>query len=156
VALQLPEWLGCIDTDVKAERHRVTLGRHITVIGDGSNILVDVITGRDVRFFGKGNAVHCFVDREDVVVGVDLLEVLKEFAEERLDGIRRSIGGRANDFDTEEGFMVRGATIVRIEEGDGRIETGGRSGGRGVGTGVGAVIVGGVLGGHRRVGVRRN
>jgi hypothetical protein len=133
------------------------LGRHSTVVGDGSNILVNVITGRDVRFFGKGDAVRHFVNsRENVVVGISLLEMLKELAEERLDGVRQSIGDRANNFDMEGHFMVRGATIGHIKEGNGRSETGGRSRGRGIGTGIGAVIIGGILGGHRRVGVHRN
>ena len=52
--------------------------------------------------------------------------------------------------------MERSAAIGRVEEGGSRGDTGGRGGGRVVGTGVGAAIVDSVLGGHRRVGVRRN
>jgi hypothetical protein len=110
VALQLPEWLGCIDMDVKAERHCVVFGQHSTVVGaDASNIL-NVITGRDVRFFGKGNAIHRSGEN---VVGVGLLKMLKEFVEECLDGIRRSIGDRVNDFDTEERYVVLPSVISR-------------------------------------------
>ena len=86
VSLQLPERLGCIDPDVKAEHHCVALSQDSSVVGDGSNILVNVVTSRDVRFFGNGNAVRRFVDREDVVVGIGLLKMLKELVEERLDG----------------------------------------------------------------------
>jgi hypothetical protein len=52
--------------------------------------------------------------------------------------------------------MKRSAACVRVEEMVRRVETGGQGGGRGVGTGVGAVIVDRFLGGHRKVGVRRN
>ena len=122
VLFQLPEGLRGVDADMKAESHGVTLvGRSVNV-GDRRHILVDVVASRDVRFLGEGDPVGSLVDGENVVVGVDLLEVLEELAEKRLDGVRRGVSCRADSIDAEEDFMERGVVFVRVEEGGGRVE----------------------------------
>ena len=84
---------------------------------DAIDILGELITRRDISFHGDASKGRLWIDWEDAVLGVDILEnLLQEVMDEWLDGIVSDGIGRVMDVDTDEGIIQGVHMIIHGED----------------------------------------